>query len=290
MIDILENPLQIPEMQDELSIGAILLDMGRITAKEATKIAQFQKEKGLRFGEAALELGLITSADVEQVLARQFDYPYLPMGHGNYPRELVAAYSPFTRQVEALRRVRSQLKTRWFARGHKSLPIVGIGAGDGASMFVANLAVVFSQLGQRTLVVDADLRSPTVSKIFNAPGRMGLSDVLAGRGKKVEPSVVEHFVDLSVLGAGTIPPNPQELLNRPAFKTLISEVERGYDCVFYDTTPANVAGDALEIAAAAGCALVLVRKHHTKLDELEAVRNEFQASGVEVVGTVMLDF
>jgi len=290
MIETLEMPACAAGAESKETIGAMLLEMGKIDRKEAARIARFQLENGIRFGEAAVQLGLAAPADIEQVLARQFDYPYLRMDQGGYPRELFAAYTPFTGYVDALKRVRSQLMNRWFARGHRSLPVVGIGAGDGASTFVANLAVVFSQLGQRTLAVDADLRSRTLSTMFHLPGKSGLSDLLAGRENRIEPSVVEHFADLSVLGAGTPPPNPQELLSRPAFKTLADRHALHYDCIFYDAAPMQVAGDALEIAAAAGCALVLVRKHHTRVADLEDVRSQFRASGIEVVGTVMIEF
>jgi chain length determinant protein tyrosine kinase EpsG len=290
MIETLEKRPSRPGTEAKLNIGSMLLEMGRIDPREASRIAQFQHEKGIRFGEAALQLGLVSAVDIDQVLARQFNYSCLRQDQGDYPRELAAAYAPASRQVTALKRVRSQLMNRWFARGRKSLPVIGIGAGDGASTFVANLAVLFSQLGQRTLVVDADLRSHTLSTIFRIPEKTGLSDVLAGRARRLAPTVIEHFADLSVLGAGTPPPNPQELLSRPVFRSLVHEHALEYDCVFYDAAPMCEAGDALEIAAAAGCALVLVRKHHTKIADLEYARNELQASGIEVAGTVMIEF
>src|SRR5471032_2598092 len=123
------------------SIGGLLLESGKITPENAERVLRMQKELGIRFGEAAQRLGLITEADIQQVLARQFDYPYLQAGQGNYSPRLLAAYQPFSPQVEALRAIRSQLMLRWFARGRKSLVILGVDGGDGASLFAANLAV-----------------------------------------------------------------------------------------------------------------------------------------------------
>ena len=108
----------------KFSIGHILLDMGKITPVEAERVLRLQKETGLRFGDAALKLGLITEADIQLVLAQQFDYPYLLPGQGNHPPELVVAYQPFGAQVEVFRAVRSQLMLRWFTSGHKALAVV----------------------------------------------------------------------------------------------------------------------------------------------------------------------
>src|SRR5471030_1417419 len=124
-----------PRVTDS-SIGGLLLESGKISPENAERVLRMQKELGIRFGEAAQRLGLITEEDIQQVLARQFDYPYLLQGETKYASELVAAYQPFSQQVEKLRAVRSQLMLRWFARGRKSLVVVGINPGDGASLFV----------------------------------------------------------------------------------------------------------------------------------------------------------
>jgi chain length determinant protein tyrosine kinase EpsG len=290
MIETLERPDHGPDTGEKANIGSMLLDMGRLAPDEVSQIVQFQKEKGIRFGEAALQLGLANITDIDQVLARQFNYRCLPQEQIHYPKELEAAYAPSTVYVAALKRLRSQLMNRWFAHGHKFLPVIGISAGDGTSTFVANLAVLFSQLGQRTLAVDADLRSHTLSTIFRISEKKGLSDVLAGRERKLRPVVLEHFADLSVLGAGTPPPNPDELLGHPDFKALVHEHAQHYDSIFYDAAPLCKAGDVMEIAAATGCALVLVRKNHTKVADLEYANKELRANGVTVVGTVMIEF
>ncbi|MEG2962214.1 MAG: chain length determinant protein tyrosine kinase EpsG, partial [Janthinobacterium sp.] len=122
------------------SIGALLLSLGKITPESAERVLRMQKELGIRFGEAAQRLGLVTEADIQQVLARQFDYPYLQQGEGKYSDKLIAAYQPFSPQVETLRAIRSQLMLRWMALGRKSLVVVGVNDGDGTSLFAANLA------------------------------------------------------------------------------------------------------------------------------------------------------
>lgn len=249
-----------------------------------------QKELGIRFGEAAQRLGLITEADIQQVLARQFDYPYLQKGESGYSPLLVAAYEPFSAQVETLRAVRSQLMLRWFARGRKSLVIAGINPGEGVSTFVANLAVVFSQLGENTLLVDANLRTPSQHTIFNSSGRQGLSDALAGRAELDIINKIPSFVSLSLMNAGTLPPNPQELLSRPSFRTMNEQFEARHDIVLYDVPAFSAGADALAIASRSGGVLLVARKNVTLVADINAMTEQLSHSGAEVVGAVMVDF
>ena len=272
------------------SIGGLLLESGKLSPENAERVLRLQKELGIRFGEAAQRMGLIDEADIQQVLARQFDYPYLRPGEGNCSPHLVAAYDPFSPQVETLRAVRSQLMLRWFTRGHKSLAIVGIEPGDGASLFAANLAVVFSQLGESTLLVDGNLRTPSQHAIFNVKARQGLSDVLAGRADLDVIHHVDSFVDLSVLIAGTLPPNPQELLSRGSFGALNTQLESRYDVTLYDVAASTKGLDALVLAARTGGVLIVARKNKTHLGDINAMADQVAQNGAHVVGSVLVDF
>lgn len=279
----------VPQHSDS-SMGSLLLESGKITTESAERVLRLQKELGIRFGEAALRLGLVTEADIQQALARQFDYPYLLQGEANYSAQLVAAYEPFHPQVEVLRGIRSQLMLRWFARGRKALAIVGINPGDGVSMFAANLAVVFSQLGEHTLLVDANLRQPRQQQVFDLKGAQGLSDLLAGRAELDVIAKVGSFVDLSVLTSGTLPPNPQELLSREAFRRVNAQLESRYDVVLYDVPAVATAADVFAVAALAGGVLVVARKNRTLLSDIHAMHERLRHNGAEIVGSVLVDF
>lgn len=272
------------------SIGGLLLESGKITPENAERVLRMQKDLGIRFGEAAQRMGLIDDADIQQVLARQFDYPYLQPGEGDCSPHLVAAYDPFSPQVETLRAVRSQLMLRWFARGHKSLTIAGVDSGDGASLFAANLAVVFSQLGEHTLLVDANLRSPSQHTIFNTRGRQGLSDILAGRADLGAIEQIDSFVDLSLLNAGTLPPNPQELLSRTGFSALNARMETRFDVTLYDVAASSRGLDALVLAARTGGVLIVARKNKTHLGDINTLAEQVVQNGAKVVGSVLVDF
>lgn len=274
----------------ETSMGALLLDAGKLTPEGAERALRMQKDLGIRFGEAAVRLGLVSEDDIQQALARQFAYPYLPKGQTQLSPRLVAAYEPFAPQVESLRAIRSQLMLRWFARGRRALGVLGADPEDGASLFAANLAVVFSQLGEQTLLVDSNLRTPRQHEVFGLRPRQGLSDLLAGRADLDVVVRVPGFVDLSVLPAGTLPPNPQELLSRDAFLSLDSSLASRYDVVLYDLAPFGAGADALAVAGRAGGVLLAVRKDHTRVAQLARMAEQLAEAGAEVVGAVVMEF
>ncbi|HSI38078.1 MAG TPA: chain length determinant protein tyrosine kinase EpsG [Methylotenera sp.] len=282
-------PLSKAESHD-MRIGKILVDSGKITQIDAERIWSLQKIEGLRFGAAAQKLGLITQSDMRQALSQQFDHPYLQANQSGFSKDLVAAYQPFSPQVEALRGLRSQLNARFFNEADKSLAIISPNMGEGCSNLAANLAVVFSQLGERTLLIDANLRDPCQHKIFNLEEQLGLSDILVGRADLDVATKIEPFPYLTVLGAGTIPANPQELLSRYVFTDFMEQVAGFYDVIIVDTAPAVANSDAQTVAARCDGALLVSRLNKTRTSELENVRDQLVVTGVNIVGAVLNDF
>jgi len=271
-------------------IGGLLVELGKISHNDVVRIVKAQQEKGMRFGDAAIYLGLITEADINQVLSIQFNYPYLQAINGNYSQELVAAYEPFTPQVESLRTLRTQLMKKWFGEGNKALAIVSVNPGEGSSNLTANLAILFSQLGVRTLLLDANLREPRQHELFNLTEKRGLSDILAARNDKSLISNIEAFPNLSVLGAGTLAPNPQELLNRATFASFMNQTMESYDVIMVDTSPAVDSADAQAIVARCGGALIVSRLDHTKMSDLASVKAQISVTGAHIVGVVINEF
>ena len=276
----------------ERSIGAILIDAGKLTPEDAERILRLQREQGLRFGDAATKLGLITQADIEFVLSRQFDYPYLLRGQSEVSEDLVAAYAPFSPQVETLRVLRSQLMVRWFDTdpARKALAVVSPARNEGRSFIAANLAVVFSQLGEHTLLMDADLRNPCQHKLFNLDNRAGLSAVLSGRGGPEAIQRIPSLLDLSVLPAGALPPNPLELLARPLFPQLLQELANEFDVIILDSPAAAEYADAQTLAERAGAALIVARRNATRISQVRSVIDGLSQGRTTVVGTVLNDF
>ncbi|HKW39059.1 MAG TPA: chain length determinant protein tyrosine kinase EpsG [Burkholderiales bacterium] len=273
-------------------IGGILAEEGKLGAADIDRVMELQEANGLRFGEAALRLGLITEDDLRCAVARQYDLPRLVPGSESVSGELVAAYEPFHPRAEELRALRTQLLMRWSRAevAHRALVVASPEGGEGRSYVAANLAVVFSQLGERTLLIDADLRSPRQHRIFNVPDRVGLTAVLSGRGDRGAVVPVREFGRLSLLPAGVPPPNPQELLSRPALGAFLRELRDEFDVFLFDTPPAKPCADALNVAFRAGSAVVLARKDHTRMADTTGLVRELSDTGVRVVGTVLNAF
>jgi protein-tyrosine kinase len=167
------------------------------------------------------------------------------------------------------------------------LAVVSPGPGEGRSYVTANLAVVFAQLGQRTLLVDADLRAPRQHRIFNVTDRIGLSSILAGRADSGAVVPVPEFGTLSLLPAGACPPNPQELLLRPAFAALLEELASAFDVILLDTPPGRLYADAQSLAFRVGSVMVLARKDHTRFADTASVIRVLSDTGASVVGTLL---
>jgi chain length determinant protein tyrosine kinase EpsG len=270
-------------------IGKLLQAAGKLKPQDMERVFDLQKKDNLRFGEAAQKLGLVTEADIRAALSRQFEYPTLPATGANLSSELTAAVNPYSREAEALRSLRSELLMRWFKDGCKTLAVGSVRADEGASYLAANLAVLFAQMGRKVLLIDANLRQPRQQGIFNLGNGMGLSDLLAERVPTLQVQTVQPFHTLSVLTAGSPPPNPAELLARPTFGSLLVGLETSYDIILLDTAPAQLASDFQLVAARAGGMLVATRRNVSRLAPLAELKEKITFTGAQVVGAVVLD-
>jgi chain length determinant protein tyrosine kinase EpsG len=278
--------------REDRRIGSILAAQGKLGAQDIERVLQLQQSQGSRFGEAAVRVGLITKDDLQSALAKQYDFPHLLPGTGGISNEIIVAYEPFHPRAEELRALRTQLSIRWSNAGirHRVLAIVSPGPGEGRSYVAANLAAVFSQLGERTLLIDADLRAPRQHRIFDVPDRIGLSAILAGRADRSVVMPVPQFGTLALLPAGARPPNPQELLSRRALAGLLQELRTEFDVIFIDTPPATRYADAQSVTFQAGSAMVLARRNHTRLADTAGVVRQLSDTGARIVGTVLNAF
>ncbi len=276
----------------ERSIGAILIDAGRLTPQEAERILEVQREQGLPFGETGIRLGMLTSEDISFALSRQFGHPSVTPGKSTISEELVAAYKPSSAQGEALRALRDKLLHRWFgtAPERRSLAVISPSRGEGRSFIAANLAIVFSQLGRRTLLIDADMRNASQHRLFGVDNRAGLSAMLSGRCGPEAVQPIPALPGLHVLPAGVAPPNPPELLERDIFSESLQQLGRQFQIMLLDTPAAAETGDAHTATIRAGAALMVIRKHATRVGLARAVAHNCSQASAAVVGTVVNDF
>jgi len=273
------------------TLGAILVTQGRLAPADAAQVQQFARKNGMRFGEAAQRLNLLTQQDIDVALAHQFNYPVLARSaSGGVSDELVAGYNPQSESVEPLRALRSQIVLRWLGQSSESrrvLTVVSSERGEGRSWITANLAIVLAQIGYRTLIIDTDLRHSRQHQLFNLPSSAGLSALLTGRAGKEVVQRVHPQLRLFVLAAGAAPPNPQELLGRPVFDLVLSTFANQYDVVLLDTPAFSETADGLLLASISGAALVVTRRNHTKIASLHAAVQNLNQSGVNIIGSVM---
>ena len=277
--------------QSERALGEIIRDTRNLTAEQVEKVLELQRTRGLRFGEAAIALGYVNADDVLAALSQQFDYPYASAERRNASPELVALITPFSAQAESFRGLRSQMVMRNSAGGQArhAVAVISPNAQDGKSYIAANLAVTLAQLGGRTLLIDANLRAPRQHAVFGLDGSVGLSRILIGRPEGPVVQQVAGVHNLFVLPAGAPPPNPLELLERPAFALLMREMAGRFDHVVVDTAAAEFGSDAAVTAVRCGAAIMVARMNRSRLDALQALVSSLAGSAAEIVGVVTND-
>ncbi|HRH05356.1 MAG TPA: tyrosine protein kinase, partial [Burkholderiaceae bacterium] len=148
----------------EKCIGDIIRETNNLSAEQVENILIYQREHRVKFGEAAVALGLANHDEVLWALAQQFNYPYANQTSSRLHDELVIANKPFSDQAEIFRGMRGYLTDTVFNGNERraALAVISADSGDGKTFFSMNMAVALSQLGGRTLLIDADMRSPRV--------------------------------------------------------------------------------------------------------------------------------
>lgn len=270
------------------SIGSIVSEANNLSPEQVETILEHQRQTGLRFGEAGVALGILKPRDVLWALAQQFSYPYVQSSSSAVSTELVTACDPFSAAAESFRDIRSQIMQTNAETGHgrRALAILSPAGGDGRTYCAANLAVTFSQLGARTILVDADMRNPGLHRLFNLEAKSGLSSVLAGRGEANVIQPIKAFENLFVLPVGIAPPNPLELVQGRTFSQLMLDLVLRFDQVIVDTPAFNRGADAKVIARQCGEALVIARPGVSRMSELQEIAQTLNKPNFAVHGIV----
>jgi receptor protein-tyrosine kinase len=283
------NPNAAEHFSDPRSVGGMLLKAGIITPAQAEEISVYREGRGIRFGEAAVELGMISPEALEDILAVQFAVPGRS-GRRELHDDLVMVHRPRSRQAEEFRSLRNTLTMKWFRKSGipPTLAVVSAQKGEGRSAVAANLAICFAQVGLRTLLIDADMRDPRQHSLFGLDDRYGLSGYLSGRVEEAAYYSVNGFNTLTVIPVGGLPPNPQELLLRPSLEELAKSAAENFEIVLFDTPAASEGTDYQIVAAAAKGAIVVTRERETRIGAATRMINSLEDIGVTVVGATML--
>lgn len=207
--------------------------------------------------------------------------------HATDSTKLLTASSTFAVK-EAYNSIRTNLL---FTQQGEKCPIFVVTsptANNGKTINSANLAINFAQMGKKTLVIDADMRNPSLHKLFSLSSRNGLSEILAGLTDNITVTKTD-IENLSVLTSGKIPPNPTELLSSPRMDKLLDFVKEHYDCVFIDTPPVNIVTDATVFSQKATGYVIIVKTDTTNIPELKTTVSTLQGINANILGFILND-
>lgn len=188
---------------------------------------------------------------------------------------------------EAYNTLRTNIRFVLPGDGCKSLCLTSGLASEGKSTTILNLAISFAETGSKVLLIDADMRRPSLGRLLIEKASPGLSDVLAGM-TDIEDCVRKNVrPNLDMIFSGEIPPNPLELLGCPRMKTLIDTMSARYDYILVDTPPIGVVSDACEVANVTHGVLFLVQQNSTEKDMVARGVKQLELSGSRLLGFVM---
>ena len=202
-------------------------------------------------------------------------------------KKLLNEKSPFGVK-EAYSAIRTQLM---FSKKNEKCPVFAVTsttAGDGKTLTCTNLAISFAQLNKKVLIIDGDMRNPTIHKMFSLTCPGGLSELLAGFSDSINFKAT-NVDNLTVLTAGEIPPNPAELLSLEQFDKLIRLCKEHFDYVFIDTPPAGMVNDAVALAQKVTGFVIIVRAGSTDVHALTAMIENLKRLGANIAGFVCND-
>ena len=204
-------------------------------------------------------------------------------------RHLITQLNPRSPISEQFRTIRTNIQFSSVDEKIQSILVTSPSAANGKSMTAANIATVYAQQGMKTLLIDADLRKPTVHYTFRLSNLRGLSNVLVGEAELEQAVESSDIENLDILSCGPIPPNPAELLASRRMKELLEETKKLYDFIIFDMPPALAVTDAKILANIVDGSLLVIRSGLTETDEAEKTVEMLQDSKARLLGAVLND-
>ena len=187
---------------------------------------------------------------------------------------------------EAYRTLRTNIQYSFFDKEIKTIVITSAEMGEGKSTVARNIALTFAQTEKKVILIDCDLRNPSVHENFKVSNSVGISEVLLGKAT-LEESVQKRNDNFYFLTSGKIPPNPSEMLASSAMTELIEKLKEEYDIIVLDTTPLQVVTDAQILSTKVDGIILVVRAARTKKDVVIEAKNLLDKVGANIIGTVL---
>ncbi|MGM7634659.1 CpsD/CapB family tyrosine-protein kinase [Bacillus sp. Hm123] len=202
-------------------------------------------------------------------------------------RKLVTLLNPKSPISEQYRTIRTNITFSSVGQEIRSLMVTSPSPGEGKSTTAANLAIVFAQQGKKVLLVDADLRKPTMHHTFNIVNNVGLTNVLTKQkalSAAMQPSQLDQ---LHILCSGPIPPNPAELLGSYMMAEFMQEAYQQYEVVIFDTPPVLLVTDAQVVANQCDASILVVSSGQTNADTAMKAKEVLQSAQSKLLGVVL---
>jgi receptor protein-tyrosine kinase len=286
-----------------------LIEQCDLTAFDLQRIAEAVSAMHLSFVDAALHIGVVTAEDVDEALAAMHSgnspgiieslvrrqsvsrsLVIIPEVLGKASQHLAITHSPESPRAEAIRALRTELLLRNEPGLHANLlALMSPSAGEGRSQLTAELAIAFSQLGRRTLLVDADLRRPRQHQLFCADNAQGLTQALVD-GADPQFIGIDGLPHLWLLRSGPTVPNPSELLAGRHTERVVSMWRRDFDFVLVDTPPVAEFSDGLIMAALIGRVLVVSRANVSTHQNMKEMLRRLVSTRSRILGSVLNRF
>jgi polysaccharide biosynthesis transport protein len=233
-----------------------------------------------------MDIRVVGESDVTAVTDRSI-VGLVPFDLDARDNPLVFQTDPHSSRAEAFRRVRTNLQFLNLKGAVRSLVITSSVSGEGKTTSAINVASALADSGELVLLIDADLRNPTIAKYLNLEGAAGLTTVVIGQASLAQVVQPVGSGNLHVLAAGQIPPNPSELLGSEAMQRLLDEAVGRYDTVIVDSPPLLPVTDAAILSTATGGALFVVGSGSVTRPELASALASLDAVDANVLGLVM---
>jgi capsular exopolysaccharide synthesis family protein len=188
--------------------------------------------------------------------------------------------------AESYRTLRTNIQYSSFDKEYKVIMVTSSEPGEGKSTIAGNLALSFAQDGKRVLLIDCDLRKPSLHKKFKISNLVGLSDVLIGK-EDLKTALHRYNENLVVLTSGKIPPNPSEMLSSKTMSMLLEELKGVFDCVILDTPPVQAVTDSQILSTKADGTILVIRAERTKRDSVQNALGLLKKVNANIIGTVL---
>jgi len=203
-------------------------------------------------------------------------------------KDLITISDPRSPIGEAYRTLRTNLDFASLDQALKSIVVTSAGVGEGKSTTLANLAVVSAQAGRKVILVDADLRRPTLHQLFDLSNEVGLTTMVLDESTLASPPIHETGIEgLSVLTSGPLPPNPAELMGSRRMTEVIVALAEWADQIFFDTPPVVAVTDAAVLATKADGVLLVVSAGKTRREYARTAVQRLEQVNARLVGTVL---